>query len=89
MNDKHVALVFFMLIVLVGCSGTSISVTPEPTNLKKNATSTAIPPSGSPEPTSCQDIDWNCLELYFDGENCTSEGQSVYKQGKFTLIFFQ
>lgn len=42
----------------------------------------------SRESTSCEDLEGNCLELYFDGENCTFKGPTEIKSGHFTLLFY-
>ena len=88
MKSKSLVIVIAALVVLVGCGPSSAKENPASTPTKPEATSTSAPPSPTPEPTACKDIDGNCMELYFDGERCTSKGQTEYKQGKFTLIYF-
>lgn len=62
---------------LTGCQ----TLTPQPIV-------TPIPPTATPGPTSCDEVDGNCSELYFDGEKCTYKGPTELKSGSFTLLFF-
>jgi hypothetical protein len=55
--------------------------TPEPTAM-------LVPPTTTPEPPSCEEVEGSCLELYFDGQNCANVGPTDFKVGPFTLIFF-
>ncbi|MCK5187885.1 MAG: hypothetical protein KAR43_12215, partial [Deltaproteobacteria bacterium] len=34
-----------------------------------------IPPTFTPKPTSCSELEGSCFKLTFDGESCTYEGQ--------------
>ena len=57
------------------------------------ACATATPETPTPEPkatsgpTSCEEVEGNCLWLSFDGESCTYEGPTVLKTGRVTLLF--
>ena len=66
----------FLLVLLTSCA----AAIPEPT-------ATNVPPTATPEPTSCEEVEGVCLEFSFDGESCTYEGPSDLKPGPVTLIF--
>lgn len=89
-----------ILIFLVRCGAplalnSAPSVTPFPptdtlaptTSLPIIPTNTPILPKNTPEPTSCEELEGDCLELYFDGEKCTYEGPSTLKSRHVTLLF--
>ena len=48
---------------------------------------TAVPETPTPEPTSCEKGQGNCLEISFDGEICTYESPTDIKAGPVTLLF--
>ena len=50
-------------------------------------TSTSLPPTVTPPPTSCKVVEGICLELTFDGESCIYEGPTDLKPGPVTIIF--
>jgi hypothetical protein len=52
-------------LLLVGC-GASIA--------------TPIPPTDTPEPTSCEEVEGNCFMIFFDGENCMYMGPSIQEK---------
>jgi hypothetical protein len=41
----------------------------------------------TPQPTSCEKVERNCLWLSFDGESCNYEGPTALKAGPVTLLF--
>jgi hypothetical protein len=46
-----------------------------------------IPPTATPELTSCEEVEETCLELTFDGESCTYAGPTDFGEGLVTLLF--
>ena len=70
---KRVAAGCLFLIVLAGC----LAATPQ----------SAAPETPTPAPTSCDEVEGNCLELSFDGESCVYKGPSDLKTGSATLLF--
>jgi len=60
-------------ILLSGCA----EITPE------------IPPTSTPKPTSCDEVEGNCLELFFDGENCTYRGPANLTSGPVKLLYLK
>lgn len=70
-----------LLALLAGCAiGAQETATPEPS-------ATPIVPTGTPGPTSCEEVEGNCLMVSFDGEHCTYHGPADLKSGPVTLIF--
>jgi hypothetical protein len=51
------------------------------------STATPIPPTDTPEPTSCEEVEGNCFMVFFDGENCMYMGPSIQEKGPVTLLF--
>ncbi len=51
------------------------------------ATTPEVPPTFIPKPTSCNEIEGNCLELLFDGENCTYKGPANLTIGPVKLLY--
>jgi hypothetical protein len=51
------------------------------------ATSEPIIPSATPGPTSCEKVGGVCLELTWDGENCTYKGPEEIEAGRVTFLF--
>ena len=98
---KRYLLGLFFLALLTGCAKslpeTSAS---EPAATLVSPTSSPIPPTptlhpvflaikqtNEAKPTSCEEIDGICLDLTFDGENCTYEGPLEISPGHVGLIF--
>lgn len=46
-----------------------------------------VPPTATPEFTSCDGVEGVCLELTFDGEACTYAGPTDFEEGRVTLLF--
>ena len=70
-----------LLALLTGCATAAPEIlTPEPTD-------TPVPPTATPKPASCEEVEGICLWLSFDGESCTYEGPTALKAGPVTLIF--
>ena len=74
-NRTRIVFLTFLLLfsVITAC-------TPEPT-------ATLVPPTNIPEPTSCEEVEGICLDLTFDGENCTYEGPTEFTSGPVILFF--
>ena len=68
---KMFILVVILLPILGGCGAEN----PE------------LPPTATPKPTSCQEVDEICLELTFDGSSCTYKGPTDLEPGPVTLFF--
>jgi hypothetical protein len=51
-------------------------------------TTTSVPLTDTPEPTSCEDLNGNCFELHYYGESCTLKGPTDIKAGSITLFYF-
>jgi len=84
-----------LVALLTGCAkaapGTPI---PEPTAMAVPPTSIPISPIATltslamtAEPTSCEEVDGNCLELTFDGKSCTYEGPKELQSGPVVLVY--
>jgi hypothetical protein len=71
----------FLLVTLTACA----TAAPQPTPIPPTATS--LPPTEVPEPASCDEVVGNCLEITFDGENCSYDGPVEHKIGAATVIF--
>jgi len=70
-----------LLALLAGCA----TAAPETATLEP--TSKPMVPTSTHGPGSCREVGGNCLELSFDGENCTYTGPTALKTGTVTLIF--
>ena len=46
-----------------------------------------IPPTATPEISSCEGVDGTCLELTFDGDSCTYVGPTEFNSGPVTWLF--
>ena len=78
----------FLLVALTACATTAPEPTPiPPTATDVPPTATPPPPTEMPEPASCDEVQGNCLELTFDGENCTYDGPAEHKIGATTFLF--
>jgi hypothetical protein len=51
-------------------------------------TSCAAPETPIPDPTSCEEVEGVCLELSWDGENCTYAGLDDFKSGPIKFFYF-
>jgi hypothetical protein len=69
-----------ILIVLLVLSACSIRV--------QNPTTTSLPPTTTPQPTSCNSVEGPCVEITFDGDTCTFEGPSELIPGPLAFIFY-
>lgn len=78
---KQCLIGFFLLALLTGCA-TAAPETPTP-----EPTTTIVPLTATPKPTSCEEVEGICLDLTFDGENCTYEGPTELTSGPVTLFF--
>ena len=72
---KRLLLGYLLFALLTSCA----TAAPEPT-------ATDVPPTATPKPTSCEEVEGICLELSFDGESCTYEGPTDLKPGPVTII---
>ena len=101
MKNTVAVLVGLMLLLLASCGeagspSTETAVPPAETRLPPTVTpipptATQLSPTDTPEPTSCEEVEGNCLALTFDGEGCTYEGPTVIKGGQLvrvTVLFF-
>lgn len=71
-----------LLVPISGCTPATQEM-PNPTSISATILSTEI--SGI---ESCEEVEGNCIELFFDGENCLYNGPSEFLTGPVTLIFF-
>ena len=73
---KRLLIGCLLFALLTSCA----TAAPEPT-------ATDVPPTATPEPTSCEEVEGICLELTFDGESCIYEGPTDLNPGPVTIIF--
>jgi len=69
------------LVLIAGCAG-AVRETSTPIQ-----TATPIPPTDTPGPRSCEEVEGNCMMLSFDGETCMYHGPTEFNSGPVTLIF--
>ena len=70
-----------LLCLLITSCAISARETPLP------PTPTLVPASQSPGPTSCEELEGDCIELTFTGEGCIYEGPAELKPGPVQGIF--
>ncbi|MBW2248959.1 MAG: hypothetical protein JRF62_17630 [Deltaproteobacteria bacterium] len=79
--SKKVAIGCFVIFLMTGCTiFEQATLTAEPT-------ASLVSPTNTPEPTSCEEVEGNCILLIFDGENCMYKGPAIQEEGPVTLLF--
>ena len=76
---KPLVLVCLGLVLLTGCAAAE-TATPEPIF-------TPSQPAATLEQISCENVDGNCIDVWFDGEACSNTGPELVQAGPITFIF--
>ena len=100
--SKSIALVLIFFI-LYGCASqtpaqaiTPTDITPTQTPLTPTDTPTQLPPTATsvpltntptPWPSLCEGVEENCIEIMYEGKDCTHVGPEIVPAGQITLIF--
>jgi hypothetical protein len=91
-QGKQILLVCLALVLLTGCAAAE-TANPEPTFTPLPPTSipeptvTPLPPTATLEPRSCEDVDGNCIDVSFDGEECTYSGPEFVQPGPVMFVY--
>ena len=98
---QQIACLVLVMSFLIGCGSSQATPTPlpvatplpDPTDIPPELTATQIEPTAThvpstniPNPTSCHEVEGNCLELSFDGDTCVYKGPTEIKPGSVTLL---
>jgi len=71
-HRKRLVIALIFLALITGCS-TALTATPTQETIDL--------------PSSCEEVEGNCIELTFLGESCVYEGPEILENGNITLIF--